>query len=63
MRTTSPFFRARVLRAMIRVLDKMMQDRPIETLTTPALRKMFRRIKGPRRFPMRRFAGRKAQLV
>ena len=30
---------------MIRVLDKMMQDRPIETLTTPALLKMFRRIK------------------
>ncbi len=41
----SPFFRARVLRAMIRVLDKMMQDRPIETLTTRALRKMFKQIK------------------
>ena len=41
----SPFFRARVLRAMIRVLDKMMQNTPIKTLTTPALRKVFGRIK------------------
>ena len=41
----SPFFRARILRAMIRVLDKMMQSTEIEVLTTLRLRKVFRRIK------------------
>ena len=41
----SPFFRARVLRAMIRVLDKLMQDTPIDKLTTLALRKAFKKIK------------------
>ena len=41
----SPFFRARVLRAMIRVLDKLKQDTPIDKLTTLALRKAFKKIK------------------
>ena len=42
----SPFFKARLsLRAMIRVLDDMLQKRPIDQLTTLAMRKAFAQIK------------------
>jgi DGQHR domain-containing protein len=41
----SPFFKARVLRAMLRVLDDMMQKLPIEKLTTLSMRKAFAGIK------------------
>lgn len=41
----SPFFRARVLRAMLRVLDKLMQSTAVDDLSTGAMRKLFARIK------------------
>ena len=41
----SPFFRARVLRAMLRVLDKMMQTTAVDDLSTATMREAFGRIK------------------
>ena len=45
--TKSPFFRARVLRALLRVLADLLQTNSMDALTTPRLREYVKKIEAP----------------